>query len=1412
MLLMQKLREKFNYILSHKAMDQLKNPLFHGLLVGGIYGVLSGFWPLALGIMFASGALSASLQYLLKRFDDKAFAVFENQRLIDPKKIAAFTTGMDSFTWKNWFRNLTNLNATWHYSSYRAGIRRAQMVQQALSTNKQDLKSRWYDSKIFDYLDENFSEHVLNKLYNLIGRNDLIQARLMKLCLTKFDDKQTVKLVPFIKKYAKVLNFNVKIPTGPYKDKSIFYVILETAFANNDTLLFTLLKNVDIATLDINIKIDKRNTLLHWVILSDKKLWATSSNNALSALEIISNGKIIKGCNNILQELLAKGADKEALYFGKTPLHLAISLKSQEMAATLIKSNVNLEANREMEVGFTPLHAAIDLGLNETALMLIKHADINVRHDGLAPLDFSILLHNKEIALALIAQKALLNLETGEAGNTPLHATIDDSEIKIDESLLQKKAEIALALIEAGADKEILYQGQTPLLRAIFHGRVEIAKKLIDSNANIHTPYSMKVGLTPLRIAIEKNQTEIALKLIEKGAKTEISCDGFTPLHASISFKNVKIATALLQQGANKEAILGQQGRTPLHHAIEQNQTEIAKVLVAFGVNIEVLYRDDTPLHRAISSSRVDIAKVLIDAGANKETRDSQGRTALQRAIIQGKNDIAIMLINANANIEAVFQEETALHLAITHRNKEVAKALIEAGAKLDVVFGNFTPLTRAVHDNLPQVVTLLLAKGVNKSLPISELRYLKDQSLIENLFADSLVYGYPLSTLLKDAAIFTTHFASIEQKFGLICDSSPIQFLYDNNLLDECKSEAIYLLHTIEANVKRYEANLNQGGGGTEYTSKFARANSHFNNTIVPQFQEAVLAYSQIKDEKEAINKIHECIRNTLLDAMLVQAQRKGASQMNVINFINAHREKLLLMDEEIMQASSEVFTSIEVLDTAQSAWRGFNKHAKVIINGWTNLLIPPLNPDSEVSHSGGLKAAVVYDDIYRRLAYYYVVVMDKNDGSDENRATRLENFILKLAEIRDAHGPNNPSCYPRVITRIADMGSFHEKAQLPPSLKDWIADFCKSKVLQAFNDQIRSLLTLQEKQDFFNAIIGISRHNAEAILRNTVTFSKDLLTIRNNFIKSLGGIQNYLEEVFIHPQNPGIVQEDIIYFEQGLLDVAGNDLVVAALADRMNREMDRAPTQEEINKINPFAIDSQPIEHDFFAVLLSSIQNKAPKCVASFRQLEAMQTYFKEKMPQLLQDKAQLKAILDVIDMQDIERLNLMQALNEILATKLWWQVIPERICNPFDNQVERLKKAKMPQTQIDRMIQKQTLFEKYVQQVQTAFQAKATKDFILHLTSSLVNHSFFNKGINLTTFKQEMKDEMTDLNQDEQRFLEQHWSLLLAFEEKSQLGVSYTPAFENKLTTPEQKSPIADAEEVGKQNDSKMLPAPM
>jgi len=216
-----------------------------------------------------------------------------------------------------------------------------------------------------------------------------------------------------------------------------------------------------------------------------------------------------------VKQHLAAGADVNAKdKYGRTPLHTAVDGDYKELIELLIAEGADVNANSKIG---TPLHSAAFWGQKEIAELLIAEgADVNAKDvTGETPLDGAVFNGFNQTV-------ALLREHGGKTGEE-LNALIDAAEEGNIEAVKQHLA----AGMDVNAKDDFF--GRTPLQEATWRGHKEIVELLIAKGADVNA--KKKNGATPLHEAAAFDHKEIVELLIANGADVNAKDDeGRMPL------------------------------------------------------------------------------------------------------------------------------------------------------------------------------------------------------------------------------------------------------------------------------------------------------------------------------------------------------------------------------------------------------------------------------------------------------------------------------------------------------------------------------------------------------------------------------------------------------------------------------------------------------------------------------------------------------------------------------------------------------------------------------------------------------------------------------------------------------------------------------------------------------------------
>lgn len=342
-----------------------------------------------------------------------------------------------------------------------------------------------------------------------------------------------------------------------------------------------------------------------------------------------------EGHAEVVELLLAKGANADGKGSGDTPLLDALWRRHVDVATVLVNHGARIEGEHSVS-RMSPLHMAAQDGLTELVrLMIAKGARVNARDN---------------------------------AGNTALHYA--------------PGADIAQFLLSNGADVNVKSRsGSTPLHYAAGRGQVDLVQLLIDNRAAIDP--KDKRGQTPAAWAMQAGHREIVRLLAAHGA-------ALTP-HMAAYAGDVQTVRRLLDAGADVNQ-QDKEGRTPLYLATQEGYMEVMELLIARGADVNQGTGHDpgefAPLYVAASCGRGDAIDLLVRRGAKVDARVDSSATPspLYAAAQEGHRDAVAALVAAGAKINGPdYQGRTPLLAAAVHGHRDVVQFLLEKGADVTV-------------------------------------------------------------------------------------------------------------------------------------------------------------------------------------------------------------------------------------------------------------------------------------------------------------------------------------------------------------------------------------------------------------------------------------------------------------------------------------------------------------------------------------------------------------------------------------------------------------------------------------------------------------------------------------------------------------------------------------------------------
>lgn len=422
---------------------------------------------------------------------------------------------------------------------------------------------------------------------------------------------------------------------------------------------------------------------------------------------------------DIAEMLLNRGADISAVdSYGETSIFKAISDGNLEFLELLYHRGVDFNATGPY--GLRPLHSAAEMGdENAVRFLLIYGADINASStNNKTALYFAAKFSRLEVVKRLLQFQPDVNNEGNkkalyaalfperdwcetEAVNSdgkktvvyePVRFQYLEGHVSRHKTYNFDKKLIFETLIEYG----FVYELEPGCNLKFFHGLVEygfleIVEDLLKYGADANMGYG---GETPLLLATKMMETGIAELLVFYGADVN-AIDGFqkTPIYYAAKSGNVKLFNILLANGAT----ISDYPDTVLAAISGESEGIVEQLLNCGYVNInDCTHKGTTALHGASTEEMINI---LVQFGADIHARDSKGRTPLHIAAEKEYGIQVEALLEFGADVDSTDENgQTALHLACQNFDPFVVEILLDYGADIAICDKeNCTPLDYAL-------------------------------------------------------------------------------------------------------------------------------------------------------------------------------------------------------------------------------------------------------------------------------------------------------------------------------------------------------------------------------------------------------------------------------------------------------------------------------------------------------------------------------------------------------------------------------------------------------------------------------------------------------------------------------------------------------------------------------------------
>ncbi|XP_040003572.1 ankyrin repeat and SOCS box protein 9-like [Xiphias gladius] len=157
---------------------------------------------------------------------------------------------------------------------------------------------------------------------------------------------------------------------------------------------------------------------------------------------------------------------------------------------------------------------------------------------------------------------------------------------------------------------------------------------------------------------------------------------------------------------------------SPLHGACIQGHVACAKLLMENGANVNSSTVDgQTPLSEACARGHVTCASLLLQHGATP-VGTSQSSSPIHRAAAKGHPECIEPLVQFGADVDQYIDESgSPLHVACSNLHLSTVKKLLQLGASVNNSACGDCPLHIAARLSSPELVSVLLDHGADRSL-----------------------------------------------------------------------------------------------------------------------------------------------------------------------------------------------------------------------------------------------------------------------------------------------------------------------------------------------------------------------------------------------------------------------------------------------------------------------------------------------------------------------------------------------------------------------------------------------------------------------------------------------------------------------------------------------------------------------
>ncbi|KAJ9297660.1 hypothetical protein DTO271G3_4435 [Paecilomyces variotii] len=450
-----------------------------------------------------------------------------------------------------------------------------------------------------------------------------------------------------------------------------------------------------------------------------RRLWFDHDNNFISVLEPITIGGVNSDLKKRAQAIFQSSSPENLSHY----LNLCIYLSSNNMMHLRASEKlVSLIAKSRSQ----PRLRALLVSTTTTTEIFMSNLLVGAAAVG-----------DVEICRTLIEAGADLDAPSGLGmRTTALHR-----------ALLFGKMECVRMLLKAGADPNLIMDGETPLhIACSTRSSLDAVRLLLQFGAHVN-PAQNSARLTPLQLAVQAGEPDLVQLLLDSKANPNsftTSSEGSALQIACSDSRNAKIVELLIAAGADIDSRPGYQRdkRNPDYLGDSDTESEsdddLGESLFSNSVLVPPSFKPAILI--AAENDNWEVVQLLLEEGA--AVNASLGKcpvrflekgideisymgghpvfTPLQAAIRAENITMTRMLLSAGAHIDARRKGKyghTALQICAMIGNERLIEILLRKKADINAPAGVFhgrTALQAAATNSDPKVLSILLREGAN--------------------------------------------------------------------------------------------------------------------------------------------------------------------------------------------------------------------------------------------------------------------------------------------------------------------------------------------------------------------------------------------------------------------------------------------------------------------------------------------------------------------------------------------------------------------------------------------------------------------------------------------------------------------------------------------------------------------------